>query len=435
MVLFVGILSSCGTVRRTRAVRKPAATQEEDLLTVTGIVVQNDTKGKTMQIRELDSDGISNLTYGAASAFQNAYQEAIDGSEVGLGWILQADYRRKDARIVSASVPENAWEYQDIRKFDFSADEGTLNLGDRRYQYSGLTYFASDGVAITPMELSSQDVLTVRGIGIQAYSVVRTGGHGYIRLANYQDFMGGIVEVGDSLMLPVSKNMLITMAEGTYRLTLLKRATAATKTVTVQKDKEVTVDFSTYTPKKTNIGEVKFNIEPEGASLYINGNPIKYSKPVVLHYGKYKVAVTMAGYEPYSGILEVAQSFSTIHIDLPEKHEEATPSPSPTPTSTVTVEEEDDSQITKKIDSSHKITVSAPKGAEVYLDNVYKGFTPCSFTKVIGSQTITLSSPGYVTKSYKVDILDDNSDVTLSFADLVKDEPTPEPEPTATGIQ
>ena len=46
---------------------------------------------------------------------------------------------------------------------------------------------------------------------------------------------------------------------------------------------------------------------------------------------------------------------------------------------------------------------------------------PCTFTKVIGSQTITLSDSGYVTKSYPVDILDDGKDVKLSFADLVKE--------------
>ena len=40
---------------------------------------------------------------------------------------------------------------------------------------------------------------------------------------------------------------------------------------------------------------------------------------------------------------------------------------------------------------------------------------------MIGSQTVTLSQTGYVTKSYSIDILDDDEDVTLKFADLVKE--------------
>ena len=57
----------------------------------------------------------------------------------------------------------------------------------------------------------------------------------------------------------------------------------------------------------------------------------------------------------------------------------------------------------------------------MYLDNVFKGMAPCSFTKVIGSQTITLSRTGYVTKSYSVDILDDNENAEFTFADLAED--------------
>ena len=70
---------------------------------------------------------------------------------------------------------------------------------------------------------------------------------------------------------------------------------------------------------------------------------------------------------------------------------------------------------TRKIDSKHTISVTAPEGAEVYLDNVYKGIVPCKFTKVIGSQTITLSKTGYETKSYSIDILDDDKNAKLSF--------------------
>lgn len=63
------------------------------------------------------------------------------------------------------------------------------------------------------MEINKQDVLTVRGTGYNVYSVVKSRGHGYIRLSHYKDFIGGIVEVGDSMILPVTKNMLITVGK------------------------------------------------------------------------------------------------------------------------------------------------------------------------------------------------------------------------------
>ena len=245
---------------------------------------------------------------------------------------------------------------------------------------------------------------------------------------NYQDFLGGIAEVSNSLMVPVSENMLITVAEGNYRLTLCKRRAAATKTVTVRSDEETVVDFSDYVATATNIGEVTFNIEPDGAALYLNGMAVNYSKPVALRYGKYNIAVSLTGYKTFTGVLTVGQPSQPLDINLIEEKAEvsdkkATASPTAAPSS------KDDNTITKKIDSNHTITVSAPEGAEVFLDNVYKGLAPCTFTKVIGSQTITLSDAGYVTKSYSVDILDDDKNVKLSFADLVKDDTATTPTP------
>ena len=129
---------------------------------------------------------------------------------------------------------------------------------------------------------------------------------------------------------------------------------------------------------------------------------------------------------------------SPANIDLSEekadtKATESTKAPS------ATASANSSNTVTRQIDSDHTISVSSPVGVEVYLDNVFKGVTPCSFTKVIGTQTITLSDSGYVTKSYTVDILDDGKDTKLSFADLVEVESeestdTPEPEESDSGV-
>ena len=139
----------------------------------------------------------------------------------------------------------------------------------------------------------------------------------------------------------------------------------------------------------------------------------------------------MTGYQEYSGTLTVANPSKKVTINLIDEK---------TDVSDVTEEPDsaDDSASatqTKKMDSDHTITVSAPEGVEVYLDNVYKGLAPCTFTKVIGSQTITLRKEGYLTKSYSVDILDDDKNTTLSFSELPEDaasEATAAPQATAS---
>lgn len=426
ITLFVSVFTACAlTKNRTQGTTQvsPAA----DVRMLTGVVIQNNTDSSQLQVRELDSDMISTLTYGASSAITDKFEEERAGEQIELGMILRVTYRAEDGWLVSAEVPEDVWEYRDVQRFGITSDESMMLVAGKKYRYSSMTFFGAGNDTIEPMELHEQDVLTVRGIGIEVYSAVRTSGHGYIRLINYEDFVGGMAEISKSLIVPISENMLITVAEGTYRLTLCRRRAAATKTVTVRTDEETVVDFSDYTVTAKNVGEVTFEIEPDGAELYLNGTAVNYSKPIALSYGKYNVTVSLTGYETYSGVLSVAEASKTIHIDLIE--EEATASDS-TAAPTVTPDTDDDDTVTKKIDSNHTITVSAPEGAEVYLDNVYKGLAPCTFTKVIGSQTITLSMNGYVTKSYSVDILDDDKNAKFSFAELVKDDSEEESDET-----
>lgn len=420
--LFAVTFTSCSTIRKTKTGGKNlAASPEPDTKAVIGVVVQNDIETQRIQIRELDSDVICTLTYDATSLIQDKYKEERYGEDVEVGMILQANYREEDAKLVSAEVPKDVWEYQEVQKFSFSSDENMMRVAGSKYQYSNNTFFFADNMEIAPMEFTNQDLITVRGIGIRVYSVVRTSGHGYIRLENHDSFVGGMAELDGGIFVPVSENTLITAPEGTYRLTLVKKGLSAVKTVKVEKDKEVTADFSDYKEVVTqNISEVTFTVKPDGAELYLNGTAVDYSTPVTLHYGKYNLMVSLTGYETYTAVLEIAGPVVPVRIELADKKSSKatnTPKPSATPSSN----DSNDDTVTKKIDSDHTITVSAPEGAEVYLDNVYKGMAPCTFTKVIGSQTITLSDSGYVTKSYPVDILDDGKDVKLSFADLVKE--------------
>ena len=93
--------------------------------------------------------------------------------------------------------------------------------------------------------------------------------------------------------------------------------------------------------------------------------------------------------------------------------------------SSSSVSEEDNSSSSPKTsttsyDKEHKITVSAPSGAAVYVDGTYKGVVPCDFTKMLGNVTLTLTKEGYETKSYSVQISDDSQNVTWSFPDLTK---------------
>lgn len=443
LLILIVAVTLVGCNARSRRQRRSGAfrfnTEEPDnTSSITGVIVSQDTQNSKITIRELDSDIESILHYDYSAEVSDQYGQSIRADQLKTGLIVEAHYRPEDATLVTVSVPENVWEYNEVGSFSFQTEDRMMKFAGEKYQYSDLTFISSGNQNIMREDLHTEDELTVRGVGYRVYSIVRTLGHGYIHLTNYGDFLGGMVEVGNGIILPITENMLITAGEGIYPLTLIKGSMITTKTITVAADQEVIVDFSDYVPVMNNVGMVTFQIDPEGADLYINGTAVNYSEPVALNYGEYRIRVEMTGYETYTGTLDVEDPAPPVQIDLIEqsagvdgKESKATDEPS-------TANDADDSDnsntTTKRVDSNHSIHVTAPAGAEVYLDNVYKGLTPCKFKKVIGSQTITLRKNGYITKSYSVDILDDDENVSLSFPELAEDVDTPaeSSEPAAT---
>lgn len=423
--LTVIITASCGTKKSSvqRGFKGVSTEEEKNESTLTGVVVNVDSDLKQVTIRELESDVENLLNYSALSVITNKFGQEIEGEEIEVGQIFEASYTPENGKIVTMSVPEDAWEYQDVSSFSFDGDISALSFAGERFQYTESTYFEADGKTVQPMEINNEDCITVRGVGINVYSVVRTAGHGYIRLANYDDFIGGMVSIGNGIIVPVTENMLITVGEGTYKVTISKGMAVASKKVTVRDNKEVTVDFSDYVPSISNIGNITFKIDPKGADLYINGTMVDYSSPIALNYGEYKVRVELTGYTTYNGILDVEDAAKTINISLIEENASVAKSTAtPTPSSTSSAGSDKSSNVvTKKTDSKHTIKVLGPKGAAVYLDNVYQGVAPCEFTKIIGSQTITLSKNGYISKSYSINVLDDGKDAKFDFPELIEE--------------
>lgn len=434
LLLLLLVISGC-TGTNQKQVSEPGTASEQSGQSDTvfrGIITANDTEQGTVVLQEPGSTVERTLTYNALSQITDKYGSEISGEELECGQIMEAEYSLSSAHISRMYVPEDVWEYSEVEKFKTDTVEKSLQVAGKKYQYSESTYIGAGDQRLELMELNRQDVLTVRGSGYTVYSIVRTQGHGYIRPTNYKPFIGGMIGVGNGIILPLTENMLITAREGTYRVLLNNGSLSAIKTVTVRDGEETVVDFSDYSSEAERVGSVSFEIEPAGADMTINGVQVDYSKPISLSYGAYRVGVTMNGYEDYTGTLNVQSSSSTIHISLVDKTAEVSDETTQEPDTSVS-DDTDDSDTdsdtdadedtdTRQIDSKHTITVNAPEGAEVYLDNVYKGLSPCTFTKIIGSQTITLRRDGYVTKSYSVDILDDSENVSLSFADLVKEE-------------
>ena len=321
-------------------------------------------------------------------------------------------------------------------------DDKMINIARTNYNYEEPYVIDGEGF-ISLDDLAIQDELTVRGIEETIWSVVVTKGHGTVRIKDYEAFIGGSLTVGYEAVSQISDNMTITIREGNYNLTVENGEYSGTKNITVNRNEDTIVSVGDLGPEPVKYGKTSFEITPFGADLFIDKELTNYASPVELSYGEHNIEVSLGGYSTYQGDILVDFASKKLQIALPELQSRDNVSviewdetddtdyedyndwdseqydDEEDPENIDSLVNDGDYEDDPIVDSDSLIYIQNPTGASVYLNGEYKGVSPGSFQKVIGSHVLTLIKQGYQTKSYTVDIADDGLDTYISLPDLL----------------
>lgn len=306
------------------------------------------------------------------------------------------------------------------------------------------------------------DVLSVWGYKNMIYGIHVEKGHGYLRLQNEDYFVNGWIDVGDRVIRKISEDMLLVVPEGTHTVTVSNKGSSATQEITFARNEEMAWDLGEVEITVVQKGTVIFTLNPLTAKVSIDGKQVNASKPVEIEYGLHQMRITADGYDTVAQYIRVAEPSANIAVELEKSEEESEekssdkdkdkdqdtskkdkedddeeeqtttkkyPSKSSVPDDDdeEDEEEEEESEEEKKssapiVSSSekYKVYIDAPDGVEAYLDGSYIGVTPVSFNKDPGSHVVTLRKSGYQTRSYTLQIDEEEKDVNYSFTDLIK---------------
>lgn len=368
---------------------------------------------ETITFMNIETGKNYTLSYTGATTIWDKYGEAMSMAQLSEGEIVDVKFLKSKKRLADIALHADAFTYTDVTKYEINELTKTFTIVKEAFQYTKDTVIVSDGRQIELMDLNEADVLTVRGIGSTVYSIAVEKGHGYLKLANDEYFIGGWIEIGSTMIRPITDDMLLVVPEGKYDVLFTNGGNSGTKKVTINRDEEVTVDIGDIEIKEIQYGKVIFTMNPADASLYIDGKLVDTSMAISLEYGIHQIIAVAAGYDTLTQYIKVGQESAGVSITM-EKED----SSSGKEDEEEEEEEKDDDTI--DISSTYKVYIDTPEGVEVYLNGNYIGISPVSFAKKPGTHTITLRKNGYVTRSYTIEIDNEEKDVTYSFADLLE---------------
>ena len=414
----------------------------------TAIVIKKNTEDSTIQFQNLATGKTYTLNFDGATHIYDKYDQAISLEQVKPGSVVNVKFYKPKKLLVSIQVDAQAMHFEELDKYVLDTKAGTISVGETVYKLNNHLVILSEEEQVELMDINQLDVLSIWGYNNQVYSINVEQGHGYLRLQNDTYFVDGWIEIGQKIIRKITEDMLIVVPEGKMTVKVSHNGSSATQEITFARNEEMAWDLGDVEITEVQKGNIIFTIDPADATVTIDGKNVDISSPVELEYGVHQMTVRADGYDTLAQYIKVREPSANISLELEknentddESKEDTTKEDSAESDTTKSNSTESDTE--KSTDSSQETTTStqeststkstssstsgkyqvyidSPEGAEVYVDGNYVGIAPISMNKEVGNYVITLRKTGYQTRSYTVQIDDEDSDVNYSFAELTK---------------
>ena len=458
------LLVSCGSSSTPQVQQTVSAAAPDEKIDIAELEAHDtavflDYKERQQEVRLMSVDNgrtytvsINNLT-----AFEDNYGRVSVPELFEAGMIVDADISVHSRMLKALRQDPGAYVKRDVTGFDININRGIFRLDDgTNLRITDKTAIIKNDKLVRLSDISDDDVLLLRGIDPELYSISIMSGYGHLRIKGAEYFDGGWVQIAGTYK-PVSKDMLIDVPEGEYDMVVSYNGRGGTKHVVIRRGQETTVDVSDLKGDLIKTGEIIFTIRPVEADpvVKIDGKKVDHLEPVTLEYGVYQLEVSAEGYLTIKEHIAVGSDVANIEIELTAGEEKkttassnktasvnslpttlsgnssggntsgsgtagagSTSSSGSTTSSSSSGSSSSQTGTGSSIVQGSRIYIDAPETAEVYFDGIYKGIVPCSFIKESGTHVITLRKDGYETRTFTVTIDTSTENETYSFSAL-----------------
>lgn len=415
-----------------------------------------DSENKTIRFRNHSTGKTYTLSYDNTSMMYDLRGTPMSARLLEEGQIVDVNFLKSSKHITSLKVSDEAWTIDNTRSHELVRGDGTAKIQGETYKLDSRTLILADGEPAIAENVLTTDNIKAYGIGKEVYSVVVTSGHGYVSLSSDtvddHSLVGAWLELDNDVIYKISPNMLLSAPEGDYTLQIIGNGAEYKTNVSINRNEETVIDTRNVRVTKPKEGLVSFEVTPADAEIYIDGEQVFADTSKSVSYGYHNLKVMAEGYITQNKYLKVGTPKSVVKIELEPESDDADsssssssdsssfasshektnksssavsvatlPGKSSAATSASSITDKDKVKNQKnKVIEGYKIYVDEPVGAEMFFDGNYIGVVPTSLKKISGNHEITLRKNGYITKSLRVSIDTDESDVSYNLGEMTE---------------
>lgn len=401
---------------------------------VLGVLRVQDLDNESIIIYNLKTQKEESFLYDLSTSVKNRFDREIVMKSMPLGSIVELFFK-ENGGLSKVAESKEAWDYKGVGNLKVLDDGRSMMIGEGQFVYdAGLTIVNGKEIGKLSDLLPEKDILEVRGLDNKILSLSISKGHGSIDFINYDDFLGGSIEIGYDIFDEIRENMNYVLREGTYKIVMQNGGLMVNKVVDVERNRIRLLDLERFREEMDKKSKVRFKLSPSGSVLYLDGREIDDKGTLTLPYGEYLIKVIKDGFHEFEDMIKIEKPKEKIQISLAasdkdeednenesqdkeEDRESGMEEPEEVENSS---RNEEESEMSVRTDISRKISFLKPVGATVSLDDKVVGVIPCETVKITGEHKITIEKDGFNSLSYTVDIADDGEDAVFSFPELTE---------------
>lgn len=254
--------------------------------------------------------------YGLTTGFFDKYGNHMSVSDIHQGDVVDISGADSDGKAKRIQKSDKVWTNDAVTNFSVDKNKSVLEIGNSSYRLGEHTMIFSGSDVVDTDSLTAQDKLAVVGIDKDIVSISVTTGHGTLQLSNTSLFEGSFLQLGDRIFAEITKDMSLDVPEGSYTLAVANNGWGGSTDIEIKRGETTKVnlnDLKGEGPKKSNI---LFEVDVQGAKIYVDGKEIDYTSPVEITYGKHMLKVTADGYDTWTRTLYVNSKEATIQITI-----------------------------------------------------------------------------------------------------------------------
>lgn len=254
--------------------------------------------------------------YGLTTGFFDKYGNHMSVSDIHQGDVVDISGADSDGKAKRIQKSDKVWTNDAVTNFSVDKNKSVLEIGNSSYRLGERTMIFSGSDVIDTDSLTAQDKLAVVGIDKDIVSISVTTGHGTLQLSNTSLFEGSFLQLGDRIFAEITKDMSLDVPEGSYTLAVANNGWGGSTDIEIKRGEITKVnlnDLKGEGPKKSSI---LFEVDVQGAKIYVDGSEIDYTSPVEITYGKHTLKVTADGYDTWTRTLYVNSKEATVQITI-----------------------------------------------------------------------------------------------------------------------